>query len=111
MASPHTLHRLRPSPAVRAAQVTAKAKEVETEEHLRELSRREAGRLRTDAGRLRRRQGQLAERVAGMQRDALAAAERVDQFRLAMSFNQVGRQYEGPQAVLWGQPALSCGCG
>lgn len=72
--------------------LTAKRQEVETEGHLRELSRREAGRLQSDTARLARQRAELEERAAGMRTEVFAAQERLDQFRLLMNWNQVSAE-------------------
>ena len=71
-------------------QVTAKTKEVETEEDLWQLSQREAGRLQSEKARQQRARQELEERVMTMQKEVLAVTDRMDRFKLAMNFNQVG---------------------
>ncbi|GAB4818571.1 hypothetical protein N2152v2_005617 [Parachlorella kessleri] len=70
------------------SRVTAKAKEVETEEDLWQLSQREAGRLQSEKARQQRARRELEERVLTMQKEVLAATDRMDRFKLAMNFNQ-----------------------
>lgn len=72
------------------ARLGARTKEAASEAHARELAAREAGRLRADGAALQQRRGELAQRVAGLQTEAFQAGERLDQFRLLQSWNQVG---------------------
>jgi hypothetical protein len=79
----------------REHQVTAKAKEVVTEVHLRELSQREAGRLQANTAKQHRARQELEDRVLAMQKEVLLATERMDQFKLTMNFNQAREQWHG----------------
>ena len=64
--------------------LTSKAKEVQSEAHLRALGEREAARLDADARRLAKERGELRERVLGLQGQIYRANERMDQFRVRM---------------------------
>jgi chromosome segregation ATPase len=70
------------------ALVDAKSKEIETEQHLRQLSEREGGRLVQELKRIEVEKAELQERLNAVQTAIFQGNERMDSFRKMMNWNQ-----------------------
>ena len=66
----------------------AKSKEVETEDHLKQLAQREAGRLLQDIGKAERNAFDLQDRLNLTQNHIFRGNEKMDAFKLQMNWNQ-----------------------
>jgi len=66
----------------------AKSKEVETEEHLKQLAQREAGRLMQDISKQERKAFELQDRLNLTQNHIFRGNEKMDAFKLQMNWNQ-----------------------
>eukprot|EP00887_Chlorella_sp_A99_P001108 scaffold14.g1108.t1 len=87
--------------------LTARTQEVATEGHLRELSSREAGRLRAEAAKLARQRGEQEQRATALQAEVLTAQERLDQYKLLMNWNQEELEQWGAAAKAKEDDALA----
>mmetsp|Transcript_5315 Transcript_5315/g.17662 ORF Transcript_5315/g.17662 Transcript_5315/m.17662 type:complete len:868 (+) Transcript_5315:644-3247(+) len=70
------------------SRVDSKNKEIETEDHLKQLVEREAGRLRGDVFKLEKEQAELLEKMNSLQNQVYRGNEKMDQFKLLMNWNQ-----------------------
>ena len=70
------------------ARADAKRKEAETEEHLRQLNAREAGRLEKERKAAEAERAELLDKAKRTQQQILKGTETLDQFRLLMNWNQ-----------------------
>lgn len=68
--------------------VDAKNKEIETEEHLKQITERQSGRLRNEIEKLEQRIADQQDRLNNIQNMIFKANERMDQFKLEMNWNQ-----------------------
>mmetsp|Transcript_47153 Transcript_47153/g.63946 ORF Transcript_47153/g.63946 Transcript_47153/m.63946 type:complete len:263 (-) Transcript_47153:1749-2537(-) len=68
--------------------VDAKNKEIETEEHLKQVTERQSGRLRNEITKLEQRIADQQDRLNNIQNMIFKANERMDQFKLEMNWNQ-----------------------
>lgn len=66
----------------------AKSKEVETEDHLKQLAQREAGRLLQDIAKQERQAFELQDRLNLTQNHIFRGNEKMDAFKLQMNWNQ-----------------------
>lgn len=65
--------------------VTSKAKEVQSELHLRALNQRESARMHADMKALHKERSELQERNLNLQSQIYRANERMDQFKVSVS--------------------------
>ncbi|KAJ9515479.1 hypothetical protein QJQ45_016481 [Haematococcus lacustris] len=70
------------------SRVESKVKEIETEQHLKQLAERETGRLRADTTRLVNERGELGDKVSSLKTQVFKANEKLDGFKLLMNWNQ-----------------------
>lgn len=70
------------------SRVDVKKKEIGTEDHLKQLSTREAGRIQEDVQKLQRKKEDLDEKLNTLQKDVYRGTEQLDQFKLLMNWNQ-----------------------
>ncbi len=70
------------------ALLTAKTKEVETEDHLKQLSEREIGRVRGDLRKLDEEATTIQDRLSGAQTDLHRGQEKLETFKEKMNWNQ-----------------------
>ena len=68
--------------------VDAKIKEIETEDHLKQLAERERGRFNAEYRKLQTELVELSDKVNGVQSAVFKGNERMDQFKLQMNWNQ-----------------------
>lgn len=68
--------------------VDAKNKEIETEEHLKQITERQSGRLKNEIEKLEQRVADQQDRLNNIQNSIFKANERMDQFKLEMNWNQ-----------------------
>lgn len=68
--------------------VDAKIKEIETEDHLKQLAERERGRFRAEFKKLQVELMELQDKVNNAQSTVFKGNERMDQFKLQMNWNQ-----------------------
>merc|ERR1719506_63118 len=68
--------------------VDAKIKEIETEDHLKQLAERERGRFSAEYKKLQVELAELQDKVNGVQAQVFKGNERMDQFKLQMNWNQ-----------------------
>ena len=68
--------------------VDAKIKEIETEDHLKQLAERERGRFHAEYKKLQTELAELHDKVNGVQSAVFKGNERMDQFKLQMNWNQ-----------------------
>jgi chromosome segregation ATPase len=68
--------------------VDAKIKEIETEDHLKQLAERERGRFQAEYKKLQTELGELYDKVNAAQSAVFKGNERMDQFKLQMNWNQ-----------------------
>ena len=68
--------------------VDAKIKEIETEDHLKQLAERERGRFQAEYKKLQTELSELLDKVNGVQGAVFKGNERMDQFKLQMNWNQ-----------------------
>jgi len=68
--------------------VDAKIKEIETEDHLKQLAERERGRFQAEYKKLQTELGELHDKVNGVQAAVFKGNEKMDQFKLEMNWNQ-----------------------
>lgn len=68
--------------------VNAKVKEIETEDHLKQLAERERGRYHMEYKKLQTEMVELADKINGVQAAVFKGNERMDQFKLQMNWNQ-----------------------
>ena len=69
-------------------QVDAKNKEIETEEHMKQIAERQSGRLRNELKKLEQRTAEQQDRLNNIQNMIFKANEKMDQFKLEMNWNQ-----------------------
>jgi len=65
-----------------------KNKEIETEDHLKQLNERQIGRLRGGLRKLEEKEVELQERLNDIQNQIFKCNEKMEQFKLAMNYNQ-----------------------
>mmetsp|Transcript_10381 Transcript_10381/g.31931 ORF Transcript_10381/g.31931 Transcript_10381/m.31931 type:complete len:882 (-) Transcript_10381:323-2968(-) len=68
--------------------VDAKVKEIETEDHLKQLAEREKGRFGAELKKLQRESDELADKATAAQAKIFKSNEKMDQFKLQMNWNQ-----------------------
>mmetsp|Transcript_3573 Transcript_3573/g.9535 ORF Transcript_3573/g.9535 Transcript_3573/m.9535 type:complete len:880 (+) Transcript_3573:71-2710(+) len=68
--------------------VDAKIKEIETEDHLKQLAERERGRFQAEYKKLQTELAELHDKVNGVQAAVFKGNEKMDQFKLQMNWNQ-----------------------
>jgi chromosome segregation ATPase len=68
--------------------VDAKIKEIETEDHLKQLAERERGRFASEYKRLTRELAELSDKLTAIQTGIFKGNEKMDQFKLQMNWNQ-----------------------
>ena len=68
--------------------VDAKIKEIETEDHLKQLAERERGRYHTEYKKLQQEFVNLQDKINGVQGAVFLGNEKMDQFKLQMNWNQ-----------------------
>lgn len=68
--------------------LTAKSSEVSTESHLKQLAERELGRIRNENRQLDGKASDVREQLNAMQSSIFKGSEKLEKFKLAMSFNQ-----------------------
>eukprot|EP00741_Cyanophora_paradoxa_P020955 tig00021319_g20230.t1 len=68
--------------------VDAKNKEIETEDHLKQLAERETGRVKSDIVKLTKRATELQDQLNIVQNAIFRGNEKMDQFKLLMNWNQ-----------------------
>jgi len=68
--------------------VDAKNKEIETEEHMKQITERQSGRLKNEIEKLETRIADQQDRLNNIQNMIFKANERMDQFKLEMNWNQ-----------------------
>ena len=68
--------------------VDAKNKEIETEEHMKQITERESGRFKNEIEKLEQRIADQQDRLNNIQNMIFKANERMDQFKLEMNWNQ-----------------------
>jgi len=68
--------------------VDAKIKEIETEDHLKQLAERERGRFHAEYRKLETELAMLHDKVNGVQGAVFKGNEKMDQFKLQMNWNQ-----------------------
>jgi len=70
------------------ALVDGKNAEIETEEHMKQISERQAGRLKNELTKLEQRIADQQDRLNNIQNMIFKANEKMDQFKLEMNWNQ-----------------------
>jgi len=70
------------------ALLDAKTREIETEDHLKQLAERERGRIRTDDEKLEKYMLECQDQLNSIQNAMFAANEKLEQFKLQMNWNQ-----------------------
>ena len=68
--------------------VDAKDKEIETEEHMKQITERQSGRLKNEIEKLDNRIADQQDRLNNIQNMIFKANEKMDQFKLEMNWNQ-----------------------
>ena len=68
--------------------IDAKVKEIETEDHLKQLAERERGRFQAEYKKLQAELAELHDKVNGVQVAVFKGNEKMDQFKLQMNWNQ-----------------------
>ena len=68
--------------------VDAKNKEIETEEHMKQITERQSGRLKNEIEKLDNRIADQQDRLNNIQNMIFKANEKMDQFKLEMNWNQ-----------------------
>ena len=68
--------------------VDAKNKEIETEEHMKQITERQSGRLKNEIEKLANRVADQQDRLNNIQNMIFKANEKMDQFKLEMNWNQ-----------------------
>ena len=68
--------------------VDAKNKEIETEEHMKQITERQSGRLKNEIEKLENRIADQQDRLNNIQNMIFKANEKMDQFKLEMNWNQ-----------------------
>mmetsp|Transcript_5711 Transcript_5711/g.6544 ORF Transcript_5711/g.6544 Transcript_5711/m.6544 type:complete len:927 (+) Transcript_5711:140-2920(+) len=68
--------------------VDAKNKEIETEDHLKQINERELGRLRTELQDMDKEELDLQDKLNSVQNQIYRGNEKMDQFKLLMNWNQ-----------------------
>jgi hypothetical protein len=68
--------------------VDAKTREIETEDHLKQLSEREAGRITSDCGKVDKIMTVHQDMLNNIQNGMFSANEKLEQFKLQMNWNQ-----------------------
>jgi len=68
--------------------VDAKIKEIETEDHLKQLAERERGRYHAEYKKLQQEMIELQDKINGVQAAVFRGNEKMDQFKLQMNWNQ-----------------------
>jgi chromosome segregation ATPase len=68
--------------------VDVKNKEIESEEHLKQVAERQSGRLRNEIEKLEQRVADQQDRLNNIQNMIFKANEKMDQFKLEMNWNQ-----------------------
>ena len=68
--------------------VDTKNKEIESEEHLKQIAERQSGRLNNELKKLEQRVADQQDRLNNIQNMIFKANERMDQFKLEMNWNQ-----------------------
>jgi len=68
--------------------VDNKNKEIESEEHLKQLAERQSGRLRNEIDKLEKRIADQQDRLNNIQNSIFKANEKMDQYKLQMNWNQ-----------------------
>ena len=70
------------------ARVMSKKQEKETENHLRQLSDRECGRLKEEISKSNRHHKELEDKLTELKKAIYSGTEKMDQFKLLMNWNQ-----------------------
>lgn len=70
------------------ALVDQKNKEIETEEHMKQIAERQAGRLKNELKKLEQQSADQQDRLNNIQNMIFKANEKMDQFKLEMNWNQ-----------------------
>jgi flagellar capping protein FliD len=65
-----------------------KNKEIESEEHLKQVAERQSGRLKNEIEKLEQRVADQQDRLNNIQNMIFKANEKMDQFKLEMNWNQ-----------------------
>jgi len=68
--------------------VDVKNKEIESEEHLKQVAERQSGRLKNEIEKLEQRVADQQDRLNNIQNMIFKANEKMDQFKLEMNWNQ-----------------------
>ena len=68
--------------------VDAKVKEIETEDHLKQLAERERGRFHAEFNKLTVEIAELQDKINGIQNNVFKGNEKMEQFKLQMNWNQ-----------------------
>jgi coiled-coil domain-containing protein 39 len=68
--------------------VTTQNKEIESEDHLKQLAEREIGRLYAELQKLEVQAGDMQDRLNSIQNEIFKGNEKLDQFKLEMNWNQ-----------------------
>ena len=68
--------------------VDAKIKEIETEDHLKQLAERERGRFHAEFNKLTIEIAELQDKINGVQNSVFKGNEKMEQFKLQMNWNQ-----------------------
>ena len=68
--------------------VDAKIKEIETEDHLKQLAERERGRFHAEFRKCSEEIAELSDKINGVQNNVFKGNEQMEQFKLQMNWNQ-----------------------
>ena len=68
--------------------VDSKIKEIETEDHLKQLAERERGRFHAEFNKLTIEIAELQDKINGVQNSVFKGNEKMEQFKLQMNWNQ-----------------------
>ena len=68
--------------------VDSKVKEIETEDHLKQLAERERGRFHAEFNKLTVEIAELQDKINGIQNNVFKGNEKMEQFKLQMNWNQ-----------------------
>merc|ERR1719424_295778 len=68
--------------------VDSKAREIDTEDHLKQLAEREVGRVNADMGKLEKYMLECQDQMNSIQNSMFGANEKLEQFKLQMNWNQ-----------------------
>ena len=68
--------------------VDSKIKEIETEDHLKQLAERERGRFHAEFNKLTLEIAELQDTINGVQNNVFKGNEKMEQFKLQMNWNQ-----------------------